>query len=415
MNIVDGLRIALVALAANKLRTLLTMLGIIIGVSAVITMIAIGRGAQKQVLARFAGLGTDVLYVRAGAQSQGMVRGASGTAPTLTLQDAIALSENLATVSVVAPESALNAQLLYQGQNLNTRIVGTTPEYQDVRNFHVVEGAFFTDQDVSAATAVIVLGANVAQNLFGDTDPIGQTVRVSSGRTGLPFRVIGVMESKGSTGFLNQDDQAFIPITTLIRKFQAQRSSQGGLQVNQIDVQVADPRETERAIAEIADLLRQRHRVTQDDFTIQNPQDIIQQQKETTQIFTILLGSIAGISLIVGGIGIMNIMLVSVTERTREIGIRKAVGARRQDILTQFLAEAVTVSFIGGTLGIGLGIAGAGLVNGQQLGNQVLYASVAPGSILLAFAVSTVIGIFFGLYPALRAASLNPIQALRYE
>jgi putative ABC transport system permease protein len=416
MSISDGFRIALMALASNKMRTLLTMLGIIIGVSAVITMLAIGRGAEQQVTARFAGLGADILYVRPGSQVQGGVRTSSGTAPTLTMEDGNAIAENVASVNAVAPETTIgSAQILYQGQNLATRVVGTTPSFQDVRNFRPAMGEFFTEQDVTAGSAVIVLGANVATNLFGDTNPVGQSVRVSSGRTGLPFRVVGVMQPKGGTGFTNQDDQAFMPITTLSRKLQFQRSSRGGQQVSQLSVQVTDPKQMTPVMEEMAALLRERHRVRQDDFTIQNPQDILAQRQAAQAVFTVLLGSVAGISLVVGGIGIMNIMLVSVTERTREIGIRKAVGARRQDILMQFLIEAVTVSFIGGALGVGLGIVTSQLVNGRNLGNQVMSTSIAPNSIILAFAVSAIIGVFFGLYPASRAARLNPIQALRYE
>jgi putative ABC transport system permease protein len=316
----------------------------------------------------------------------------------------------------VAPETTLgSAQLIFQGQNLSTRVVGTTPSFQDIRNFRPAQGDFFSDQDVSTARAVIVLGANVAQNLFGDVNPIGQTVRVSSGRTGVPFQVVGVMEVKGGSGFLNQDDQAFIPVTTLARKFQFQRATRGGLQVSQLDVQVSDSRLMTPTMAELAAFLRQRHRVQQDDFTIQNPQDIIQQRQAAQAVFTLLLSFAAGISLVVGGIGIMNIMLVSVTERTREIGIRKAVGARRKDILMQFLIESVTVSFFGGLLGVGVGVGLSQIVNGKTLGGQQLVTIVQSNSIIIAFAVSAMIGLFFGIYPATRASRLNPIQALRYE
>ncbi len=415
MTIDDAFRIAFNALTANKLRTLLTMLGVIIGVSAVISLIAVGRGAQQQVTNRIAGLGSNLLFIRPGAATTAGVRGAAGSSSTLTLNDATAISQNVGLVSGVAPESDSNAQLAYQGQNVNTRIVGTTSAYEDVRNFHPSEGTFITDQDVSSASPVIVLGANVAQELFGTNDPVGQEIRLSRGSSALPFRVEGVMESKGGTALGNQDDQVFIPITTLVTKVQVARTSSGSYEISTINVSVGNKNQMTAATNDITALLMQQHNVAQPDFTIQSQQDTIATLTASTQTFTILLGSIAAISLVVGGIGIMNIMLVSVTERTREIGIRKAMGARRQDILMQFLVESLTVSVLGGSLGVALGIGTAHIANGRQLGTETFYTSVATSSVLLAFLVSAAIGVFFGLYPAMRAAQLNPIQALRYE
>jgi putative ABC transport system permease protein len=415
MSLEDALRTAFIALTGSKLRTSLTMLGIVIGVSAVITLIAIGRGSQEQVTARISGLGSNLLFVRPGAQTQGAVRGAAGSGGTLTLADAQAISDNVANVSGVSPEATSSAQLLYQGQNVNTRVEGTTPSYQDVRNFHVAEGSFFTDQDVSASTPVMVLGATVAENLFSGSDPVGQVVRASNGQTGLPFTVIGVMESKGGTALGNQDDQVYIPITTLLSRLQTQRTAQGAQRVSVIDIQVASSGKLNTVTQDVGNLLLQQHNVATADFTIQSQQDTLQALTQSTQTFTVLLGSIAGISLLVGGIGIMNIMLVSVTERTREIGIRKAMGARRRDILVQFLTEAITLSFLGGGLGVLGGLALAHLSNGRQFLNQTLYSSVQLDSVLLAFIVAFSIGVFFGLYPAMRASRLDPIEALRYE
>ncbi len=415
MSIEDALRTAFNALTGSKLRTGLTMLGIVIGVSAVITLIAIGRGSQNQVTSRISGLGSNLLFVRAGAQTQAGVRSAAGSASTLTLADADAISQDVANISGVASEATSSVQLLYQGQNVNTRVDGTNPSYQDVRNFHVAEGSFFTDGDVSASSNVIVLGATVAQNLFNGSDPIGESVRVSNGQTGLPFTVIGVMESKGGTGLGNQDDQVFIPITTLLSRLQTQRTAQGGQRVSVIDIQVASQGALNTVKQDVTNLLVQQHQVAEADFTIQSQEDTLQALTQSTQTFTVLLGSIAGISLLVGGIGIMNIMLVSVTERTREIGIRKAMGARRRDILVQFLVEAVTLSFLGGGLGVLGGLVLAHLSNGRQFLNQTFYSSVQLDSVVLAFIVAFGIGVFFGLYPAVRASRLDPIEALHYE
>jgi putative ABC transport system permease protein len=384
-------------------------------VSAVIALIAVGRGAQQQVTDRISGLGSNLLFVRPGATTTGGVRGAAGSATSLTLNDANSITQSIPEVASVAPEVDGTAQLSFQGQNVNTRVVGTTPDYQDVRNFHPASGTFFTDTDVSATTPVVVLGANVASELFGTIDPVGQEIRLSRGSTALPFQVLGVMASKGGTALGNQDDQVFIPLTTLVSKVQVARTSNGSYEISTINVEVSSANEMTSAENDITALLEEEHNEVTPDFTIQSQEDTVATLTASTRTFTLLLGSIAAISLIVGGIGIMNIMLVSVTERTREIGIRKAMGARRQDILLQFLVESLTVSILGGALGVVLGIGIAHVANGRTLGTDTFYTSVSTGSVLMAFLVSACIGVFFGLYPAMRAAQLNPIQALRYE
>jgi len=415
VTIDDAFAIAFGALTANKMRTLLTMLGVIIGVSAVIALIAVGRGAQQQVTNRISGLGSNLLFIRPGAATTGGVRGASGSGSTLTLNDATAIEQNISGLSGVAPEVDGTAQLSYQGQNVNARIVATTPAYQQVRNYYPASGSFITDADVTASSPTVVLGANIATTLFGTSDPVGQEIRLSRGSTALPFQVVGVMAAKGGTALGNQDSQIVIPITTMVTKVQVARTSQGSYVISTINVAVANANQMTATTNDITTLLEEQHNVAQPDFTVQNQADTVATLTASTQTFTILLGSIAAISLIVGGIGIMNIMLVSVTERTREIGIRKAMGARRQDILLQFLVESLTVSVMGGGLGVALGIGVAHLSNGRTLGTETFYTSVSTTSVLMAFLVSACIGVFFGLYPAMRAAQLNPIQALRYE
>jgi putative ABC transport system permease protein len=417
----SSIRVALRALGANKLRTTLTMLGIVIGVSAVIALMSIGRGAQAQVTAQIQSLGTNLLFVRPGAlKDQGGVRSNQSQAPTLTLDDADAIAA-LPNVVASAPELDTGAQLLANGNNWNTRVTGVTEGYSGVRNTPVANGDWITKAQVDSRSSVVVLGDTVAQQLFPDTDPIGQTVRMSvGGRTGTNFRVIGVAQAKGGSGLGNTDDSVYVPISTVMARLFAQRTARGAPNVSTINVQVISEAAMDETVAQIGDLLRARHRVAQDDFTVQSQQDFLNTFNQIAGTFTLLLGAIAGISLVVGGIGIMNIMLVSVTERTREIGIRKAVGARRRDILTQFLVEAIVVSVLGGAIGIAIGSGLAALISTVQVpGNggagSNLQTQVGLDSIALAFFVSAAVGLFFGIYPATRASRLNPIEALRYE
>jgi putative ABC transport system permease protein len=311
--------------------------------------------------------------------------------------------------------------MLANGQNYNSRVTGVTEDYGIVRNTTVATGDWIVKSQVDARSSVVVLGDTVAKNLFPQSDPIGQVVRMSVGnRTGTNFRVIGVTESKGGSGFGNQDDQVFVPITTVMARLFAQRTARGAPNVTTVNVQVVSEAAMEDTVAAVGELLRTRHHVAQDDFTVQSQQEILNTFNQIAGMFTLLLGSIAGISLVVGGIGIMNIMLVSVTERTREIGIRKAVGARRRDILTQFLVEAIVVSVLGGAIGIALGSGMAALIGQIQMSPDAgpgsnLQTQVSIDSVMLAFFVSAAVGLFFGIYPATRASRLNPIEALRYE
>jgi putative ABC transport system permease protein len=412
----ESLRIALRALGANKLRTVLTMLGIVIGVGAVIALLAIGRGASAAVASGYASLGTNVIYVLPGSQSSNGVRSAAGSAQTLSNDDAeaIANSDAAPAVLAVASERSYFGQVVANGTNTNTRITATTPGYQQVLDFYPASGEFFTDEQLESRATVAVLGATTAQNLFGDSDPIGQTIRVNAGGASVNLRVIGVMQPKGGTGFANKDDQILIPLTTGQARLQSARTASGAQSISQIDIKATSAKDIQAAIEQVTAIMTERQR-SPDAYQIRNVQDQIDAQEASSQTLTILLGAIAGISLVVGGIGIMNIMIVSVTERTREIGIRKAVGAKRQDILSQFLMEALVVSLLGGVIGILTGLGTAQLVDGKSLNGQQIQTVVAPASLVLAFGVSAAIGLFFGIYPASRAARLNPIEALRYE
>ena len=420
MSLVETFRVALGSLVANKLRSALTMLGIIIGVGAVIALMSVGEGAQASVTAQIRSMGTNLLFITPGATTTGGVRSAAGTAPTLTYEDAQAIADpnNVPEVAEVAPEASFFGQVIAGGNNVNTRITGVTPEYQDVRNWHVTDGQFISQQDLDGRSLVALLGSNVAAELFPDGNAVGQQISIAfGGNRRLTFRVEGVLESKGAQAMGNQDDTLLMPLTTLQQKVEVQRTSTGLHNVSTINVQLIsdDPKVMNQAVQDIGNLLRQRHKVAQDDFTIRSQEDILATASSVLGVMTLLLGAIAGISLVVGGIGIMNIMLVSVTERTREIGIRKAIGAKRSDILTQFLVESVVVSVVGGIVGILIGLGVSRLISGVDLNGQKIQTAVSLSAILMAFGVSTAIGVFFGIYPANRAASLNPIEALRYE
>lgn len=414
MNFFTTFFTALDALNSNKLRSGLTLLGIIIGVSAVITLMAIGRGAQESITSRIESLGTNLLFIRSGATNSFGFSGAQGSAANLTLEDSQALIDPILAPSVVsvAPETQLRGQLVYQRENSNTRVLGITPEYLPVRSFEVEKGQPITSTHINMAAQVIILGPDVAEDLFGLREPVSQTIRVN----GRDFEVIGVMKSKGSGGFGNQDDQAYVPISTAYYRLGTQRTPQGEISVQVVNVQVRDDDVTDAAVDEITSILRLRHRITdEDDFTITNQQETIEALEETTNTFVVFLGAIASISLLVGGIGIMNIMLVSVTERTREIGIRKAMGAKRNDILSQFLVEAVLLSLTGGFLGVALGLGLTQVLDGIKFGATTFNTSFSTNIALLSMAVSGGIGLFFGIYPAMQAAKLHPIEALRHE
>ena len=407
------LRISIKGLSTNLLRSGLTALGVIIGVMAVVALLSIGRGSEKAITSNIESMGTNLLFIAAGTTTVEGVGQGFGTALTLTAEDADAIAQ-LNSVAALAPEVSVLAQVVAGRQNTRTSIVGVTPQYESVRNYPVAEGEFISLADMQNRSAVVVLGSSVAATLFPDSDPVGQTITTN----GYTQTVIGVLVSKGSTATSSLDDRILTPLTSLQMRFLAQTTSTGEHVVSIINVQVTSAEETETAIQEITDLLRERHRIASgspDDFAITNQQDVIAALKQTTEVWVLFLGVIAGISLLVGGIGIMNIMLVSVTERTREIGIRKAVGAKKSDILLQFLTEAALLSFAGGGLGVLAGLGVSHLISGINLTGQAIQTVVSADIPILAVSVSAAIGIIFGLYPALRAANLKPIDALRYE
>ncbi len=397
--------IALRALRRNKMRSALTALGIIIGVASVVAMVAVGNGAQARITSQVAALGQNLLTVFAGSRRTGGVSSGLGSASTITLADADAIGREVTDVVAISPEISTSAQAIANGRNWSTSIVGESPDYLKIRDWKLAAGSMFTDRDVRGAAKVAVIGSKTCHELFGPLNPVGQTVRVKN----IPFVIIGLLESKGAgMGGQNQDDRIIIPYTTAMKRITGDRY------LRSVSVQIASADRMDVAQQQITSLLRQRHRLTagrDDDFNIFNQKEIADTVNSISLVITLLLGSIAGISLVVGGIGIMNIMLVSVTERTREIGIRIAVGAQPSAIKLQFLIEAITLSLLGGLIGVFIGIGVSRLV--------AIFADfkaiVSVSSIVLAFGVSFVIGVFFGFYPAQKAAALDPIDALRYE
>ena len=405
MNIIKTSKVALRALNRNKIRSFLTALGIIIGVGAVIAMTSIGEGAKTDVEDRFNSMGTNLLFVRSGSRSFRGVHGGSGSTQNLTPADAEAIKKADA-VEYISPNVSTRAQVIYGNKNWNTSIQGVGAQYPEVRNWQAKEGIFFDENQVKSSQKICVLGSEVNENLFEGADPIGQIIRIKN----VPFTVIGVLESKGEAGgYMNRDDQILVPYTT------AQRRLTGRIdRVQSIDVSAVSAARTAEAKEQIAEIMRIRHKLApgaEDDFNITDMSEIAEGAAETTKTMTFLLAGIAAVSLLVGGIGIMNIMLVSVTERIREIGIRMSVGAREIDILLQFLTEAIVLSVLGGILGVVLGIAGSNLMSTIAGWNTV----VSNFFVVLAFLVSALIGVFFGFYPAWKASRLDPIEALRFE
>jgi putative ABC transport system permease protein len=396
---------AVEALQANKARAFLTTLGIIIGVAAVIVMVALGQGASAQVSARFQGLGTNVLTISPGSSQNGGVRGGAGTVTSLTESDAEAIADEVPGVAALSPVVSGNAQVIIGNQNWQTRIQGVRAEYQRIQNWQVVQGGFFTAEDGAAAHSVAVVGPTVVRNLFpSGQNPVGQLIRVRN----VPFTIIGVLASKGSTGFQDQDDVILIPFETgQIRLF-------GASALNSISVQVTQADQMAPVTQRLTQFLRQRHHLPagqSDDFTVRNSADIVNTAEGVAQTLTMLLAGVAAVSLLVGGIGIMNIMLVSVTERTREIGIRMAIGARPGHVLTQFLVEAVLLSVVGGLIGVSIGVGAAiGVPRLAGWPTAISYEAIA-----IAFGFAALVGVFFGYYPARKASQLNPIDALRSD
>ena len=405
-----AVEIALTALRANRLRSALTMLGIVIGVAAVIAMVAVGSGATERIQQQIEAIGSNLILVIPGSITSNGVRLGSGATVTLSEDDARAIASECPAVAAVAPTVRGGAQVTYGNNNWATSIVGTTPDYLTIRDQTVVRGNPFSADDGSSGTKVALLGGTVSQNLFGSADPTGQTIRIKN----VPFTVDGVLSAKGQspTG-QDQDDVILIPISTAKRQVVGASQANAG-SIGAIMVQAVNAHSMDEAQSEIEALVRQRHRIQpgqDDDFTVRNLSDVFSAQESSARVMSILLGAIASVSLVVGGIGIMNIMLVSVTERTREIGLRIAIGARTRDLLAQFLVEAVTLSILGGIAGILVGVTASALISHFAGWNTL----VSPTAIALAFVFSALVGVFFGYYPARKAALLDPIEALRYE
>ena len=400
------LKISLKSLSRNMIRSILTMLGIIIGVAAVITMVSLGQGAQRQVQEEIAAMGTNTLWIRAGSRRSWGIRSGSGTQNTLTAADFEAIAQEVPTVQAVSPSASTMAQVVFGNQNWNTRIEGYNEQYQLLRNWPLTQGEFFEESHVKTAARVAVVGQTVVDELFGGGDPVGQTIRVKN----LPFQVLGVLKKKGANNWgRDQDDTIIVPYTTVQKKFQG-----GVLYVQSGLISAVSARASFAAQEQITALLRQRHNLSSgqaDDFRVRNLSEFAEAAEATNRVMTSLLASIAAVSLLVGGIGIMNIMLVSVTERTREIGIRMAIGARPGHVRVQFLSESIVLCLLGGLIGLGMGIGGSFLVS-QGMGWPT---QISPNAIAVSIFFSAAIGVFFGYYPAHKAAQLDPIEALHYE
>lgn len=409
MSLFELVLIAWQSIVANKLRSSLTVLGIIIGIGAVIALLAIGQGAKEDTQKQIRALGTNIVFVRAGAAATGNVSLGMGSGATLTWEDAKAIAATCPAIDCVAPGIMSQQQVQFGNQNTNTSIVATTPEYTEVRNFFTDEGRFLSNEDLEHNRRVCVIGRTVVENLFGEVNPLGKSILIK----GELFHIIGVMEHKGVTQFMDMDDQIFIPLTTGFHRLTGIKAVTGR-SVSWITVRAKSDDDVLPAQFQITNLLRLRHRIKPpfgDDFILRTQKEFLQTAESVTEIFSVLLGSTAGISLLVGGIGVMNIMLVSVTERTREIGIRKALGARQSDILWQFVIEATVLTLSGGIAGITLGIGASYAIAYFAKWNTV----VTPTSVAVSFAVSIIVGLFFGIYPARRASKLDPVVALRSE
>ncbi len=396
------IKVAIRALLRNTMRSILTALGIIIGVGAVIAMVSIGNGAKAQVEAQVASLGQNVITVFSGSMSSGGMRGGWGSAPTLTIEDAEAIEREITGIVGVSPEVRDRNQVLANGLNWNTSVNGESPAYPDIRSWKIANGSMFSEQDVRSVAKVCVIGKTVADQLFANSDPVGQTLRIRN----IPFKILGVLDAKGFNLFgQDQDDTVIVPYTSHMKRLSRRTN------ISSILIQAASAEVIDKVQKDITEVLTQRRKGREPDFTVRNQVELAQTATATTQTMTLLLAAIASVSLLVGGIGIMNIMLVSVTERTREIGIRLAIGAHGSDVLMQFLIEATILSSLGGVIGILLGIGSSQLVSHLN-GWPVL---VSTASVVIAFVFSAAVGMFFGFYPARKAAQLDPIDALRYE
>ncbi len=415
MTHISTLMIALRGIFANRLRSFLTILGVIIGIASVIALSSVGEGSKKMITDQIGSLGSNLLIVSPGAASEGFRKMEQGSAQSLTYEDVLVIDESpeITAVSAVAPEVSTGAQVIAGGENVWVGINGVTPEYEEVRNKDVAEGSFITQSHVDTIASVAVLGSGVAEDLFGEISPVGQTIKISNRQ----YTVIGVLESQEGWG--GSDDSVLVPITSVMNRLSPERTSEGDHIISSIYLQSVSEGQNDLAIAQVTEVLQEEHRIPlgdEDDFNITSMQDIEETLTETSDTLTMLLTITAAIALLVAGLGIMNIMLVSVTERTREIGIRKAVGAKRRNILLQFLLEATTISVIGGLIGIGVGIGASKLLSGSITMNfSEIETVITPDTIVIAFLVAVGIGIVAGVYPAFRASRLNPIDALRYE